>query len=87
MFVKHVCSPKLKCHCNLDLCPRNPKFKRGHLLVISNHHIKLDVPWAMRYLVIDRTRFVNRPPDQHVQSNIPPLFRRGGGCKNKTYVI
>ena len=29
IFVKHVCPPYLKCHCDLDLWPRNPKFSRG----------------------------------------------------------
>ena len=63
MFVKHVC-PKLKCHCDLDLLPRNPKINRGHLLVMTNPNTKLEDPWAMSYLVIDRTRFVYRPTDR-----------------------
>ena len=46
MFVKHVCPPKHKCHCDIDLWPRNPKFNRGYLLVTTNHHTKLESPWA-----------------------------------------
>ena len=49
MFVKHVCPPKLKCHCDLDLWPRNPKFNRGHLLVMTNHHTKLDVSFGYEF--------------------------------------
>ena len=41
-----------------DLWPRNPKFNRGQLLVMTNHHTKLEDPWAMNSLFIDRTRFV-----------------------------
>ena len=83
--------PKLKCHCDLDLWPRNPKFNRGHLLVMTNHHTKLEDPWAMSSLVIDRTRFVygptKRPTDWHVQSNISPLLRRGhnDNCLNWSF--
>ena len=61
MFVKHVCPLKLKCHCDLDLSPRNPRFNRGHLLVMTNHHTKVENPWAMSSLVIDRTRFAYGP--------------------------
>ena len=68
MFVKHVCAPKLKCHCDLDLWPRNPKVNRGHLLIMTNHLTKLEYPWDMSSLVIDRTSFVygttNRPKSQ-----------------------
>ena len=91
MFVKHVCPPKLKCHCDLDLWPRNPKFNRGHLLVMTKHHTKLEDPLAMSSLVTDWTRFVYRQTD--MQSNIPPfLQRRGGGHNyhdsvNHVYVI
>ena len=59
----------------------------GHLLVMTNHHTKLEEPWAMSSLVSDRTRFVygwtdrptylQRPTDRHVKNNIPPLLRRG----------
>ena len=61
MFVKHVCPPKLKCHYDLDLRPRNPQFNMGHLLVMTNHHTKLEDPWAISSLVIDRTRFIYGP--------------------------
>ena len=44
--------------------PRNPKFNRDHLLVMTNNHTKLEDPWAMSSLVIDRTRFVYRRTDQ-----------------------
>ena len=37
---------------------RFPKFNRDRLLVLTNHHIKLEDPWAMSSLVIDQTRFV-----------------------------
>ena len=63
--------PKLICLCDLGLWPRNPKFNRGHLLVMNNHHTKLEDPWPMSSLVIDWTRFVYGPTDQNVQSNIP----------------
>ena len=62
-IMKHVCPPKLKCHCDLDFRPRNPKFSRCHLLVMTNHHTKLEDPWAMSFLVIDQTRFVYRRTD------------------------
>ena len=45
--------PKLKCYCDLDLWPRNPN--RIHLLVMTNHHSKLENPWVMNSLVIDLT--------------------------------
>ena len=46
---------------------------------MTNHHTKLEDPWAMSSLVIDRTGlYTDRPTDQHVQSNIPPLLRKGG---------
>ena len=41
---------------------------------MTNHHTKLEDPWAMSSLVIDRTTF-DRPTDRHVQSNIPQLLR------------
>ena len=52
MFVKHVCPPKLKCHCDLDLWPRNPKFNRGHLLVMANQHTKLEDTGAISFLLL-----------------------------------
>ena len=66
-LTRNVCEtcmlPNLKCHCDLDLCPRNPKFNRGHLLVMNKHHTKLEDPWVMSSLVIARTRFVYGPTD------------------------
>ena len=68
------------------MLPRNHRFNRVHLVVMTNHHTKLEDPWAMSSLVIDWTRFVYGPTDgptdgwldrRHMQSNIPPLFRRG----------
>ena len=50
---------------------------RGHLLIMTNHNTKLEDPWAMISLVIDRIRFVYRPTNQHLQSNIHPLRRKG----------
>ena len=50
--------PKLKCHYDLDLWSRNPKFNKGHLIVMTNYHTKLEYPRAMSSLVTDRTRFV-----------------------------
>ena len=45
LITRNVCEtcmpPTLKCHCDLDLWPRNPKFNRGHLLM-TNHHTKLE---------------------------------------------
>ena len=89
MFLKHVCSPKLECHCDLDLWPRNPKFNRGHLLDMTNHHTKLEDPCAKSFLVIDRTRFVFRPTDGPTNgptcaSNINPSSSKGGGITNWT---
>ena len=42
----------------------NPKFNRGQLLVMTNHHTKLEEPLAISSLVIDRTRFVYGPTYQ-----------------------
>ena len=64
MIVKHVGPPKLKCHCDLDLWPRNSKINRGHLLVMTSHHTKLEDPWAISSLVIDRTNFFYGPTDR-----------------------
>ena len=60
MFVK-TCMPPPN---DFDLWPRNPKSNRGHQLVMTNHHTKLEDPWAMSSLVIDRTRFVYIPTDR-----------------------
>ena len=79
MFVKHGCPPKLKCHCDLDLWPRNPKFNRSHLLVMTKHHTKLEDPWVIRSLVIDRTRFVYGPTDRptFAKQYTPTSSKRG----------
>ena len=78
MFVKHVCPPKFKCQCDLDLCPRNSKFNRGHLLVMTNdHHIKLENPWAMSSLVIDKTRFVYGPTARRTDRQYTPTSSTG----------
>ena len=47
----------LKCHCDLDICPRNPKFNRGHLLVVTKDYTKKSS------IVIDWTRLVYGPTD------------------------
>ena len=74
---------------SLWLWRRNPKFNRGHLLVMTNHNTKLEDSWAMSSLVIDRTMFVNgpadRPTDRHLQSNIPPHLRRGHNNQNENW--
>ena len=76
-LTRNVCEtcipPKLKHHCDLDLWPRNPKFSRGHLLVITNYHYKLEDPWAVSSLVINRTRFVRTD----MCKAIYPLFFKG----------
>ena len=48
---------------DLDFWHRNPKFNRGHLLVMTNPRTKLEDPWATSSLVIDQTRFVYGPTD------------------------
>ena len=73
---------KLKCHCDLDLWPRNSKFNRVHLLVMTNHHIKLEDPWAIKSLVIDRTRYVYGLTDRHYVKQYPQFFEGGGGIIN-----
>ena len=65
--------PKLKCHHDLDLWPRNPKFNRGHLLVMINHHTKLEDSWAMCSQVIVWTSFVYRWPTNR-QTDIAKHF-------------
>ena len=82
MFVKHACPPKLKCHCDLDLWPRNPKFNRGHLLVKTNHHTKVEDAWAMSSLVIDRTKFVYGQTDRLKSAKqYTPTSSKGGIIK------
>ena len=83
MFVKHVRPPKLKCHCDLDLSPRNPKLNRGHLLVMTNNHAKLEDPWAMSSLVIDRTRYVYGLT--YMCKAIYHNFFKGQGIKNASW--
>ena len=73
MFVKHVSPPSLNVTVTL-IFDLETKFNRGHLQVMTNHHAKLEGPWAMCSLVIDHTRFVNGPTKQ---SNIPPLLKGG----------
>ena len=78
-----VCPPKLKCHC--DRWPWNPKVNRGHLLVMTNHHTKLEDPWAMSSLLIDQTRFVYGWTDQRTdwltraKQYTPSSSKVGGG--------
>ena len=67
--------PKLKCHCDLDLWSRNPIFNRGHLLFMTNHHTKLEDPWAINSVDIDRTRFVYGPTN--IYNTIYSLFSEG----------
>ena len=100
MFVKHVCSSNLKWHCYLDLWPRNHKFNRGHLLVMTNHHNKLEDHWVMSSLVIDRTMFVYWPTERPTYAKqYTPTSSKGEGhnynnkCKfttkarHKCYII
>ena len=78
---------------NLDLWPRNPKVNRGHLLVMTNHHTKLEDPWAMSSLVIDRTRFVYgltyRPTNQGIDmcKAIYPSSLKGGIISFSTHRV
>ena len=79
IVVKHVCPLNVNVTVTLtfDLEPPNS------IGVIYYHNTKLEDPWAMSSLVIDRTSFVYGPTDGQVQNNtcIPPLLRRvGGGC-------
>ena len=67
MFVKHVCPLRLNVTVTFDLETPYSIVNRGHLLIMPNHHTKLD-PWAISSLVIDWTRFVygqtDRPTDR-----------------------
>ena len=56
-----TCMFPYQCHCDLYLRPRNTKFNRGHLLVMTNHCTKLEDPWAMSSLVNDQRRFAYGP--------------------------
>ena len=75
MFLKHVCPPKHKCHCDLDLWSRNPKLYRGHLLVITSQvRRSLDCEFSSNW-----SDKVCLPTDQHVQSNTyTPTYLKGG---------
>ena len=55
IFVKHVCPPN-----DLDLLTQKPQI---YLLVMTNHHTKLEDNLARSSLVIDRTRCVYGPTD------------------------
>ena len=81
MFLKHVCPPKLNCHCDLNLWPRNPKFNRGCLLVMTNHYTKLEDPWLDKICLWTDWR-TDVLTNQHVQTNIPCTSSRGGGIIN-----
>ena len=85
MFVKHVYPPSLKLKCDLDLWPRNPKFNRSHLLIMTNHYPKLEDPWAMSSLVIDRTMFVYGPTDM-CSEQLYSHFFEGGHNKYLNYI-
>ena len=50
--------PSLNVTVTLTFDLESPNSVRGHLLVMTNHHTKLEDPWAMSSLVIDQTRFV-----------------------------
>ena len=72
----------IQCHFDLDLWPRNPKFNRGHLLVMTNLHTKFEDPKSMSSLVIDRTRYVygltDLPMDRLTSAKqYTPSSRRG----------
>ena len=93
---RNVCEtwmpPKLKCYCVLDLWPRNPKFNRGHILVMTNHHTKIENPWALSSLVIDQTRFVYGPTDwpkggRTCAKQYTPTSSEGGHNKVGTHSI
>ena len=49
-----------KCHYDLDLWPKNPKFNMVHLLVMTNHHNKKKDPRSMcSQIIIPYTRKVS----------------------------
>ena len=58
----------------------NPQIQSIHLLVMTNHNTKLEDPWAMSTLVIDRTRFVYWLTDgqTNICKAIYILFFKGG---------
>ena len=54
----------------------------GHLLVMTNHHTKLEDHWTTSSLVIDRTRFVDGPtilPTDMCKAIYPLFFEGEGG--------
>ena len=79
---RNVCEtcipPKLTFHCDLELWPRNPKFNRGHLLVMTNHNTKLEDPWPISSLVTDWARYAYGPTDWPTYR---PTYRRTDICK------
>ena len=45
---------------------------------MTNHHTKLEDPWTMSSLVIDRTMFVNGPTNIICKDIYIPSFSKGG---------
>ena len=66
--------------CDLDLNLIDPKIDREHLLSMTNVCIKFEKAEPYQTVVIDRIRLnkTDRLTDRQVQSNKPPLLRRGG---------
>ena len=62
----------LHCHCDLDLWHRNPKFSRGHLIVMDKPPYQVRRFMAYKFLSYGCLR-----TDRHEQSNIPPLLWSG----------
>jgi hypothetical protein len=80
----------LQGQCDLDLWPLDPKINRVHLMVMTNHHTKFEVPRPKRSLVIDWKPFglqTDGPTDRQVQSNIPSFLRSGGIIMKCHYVV
>ena len=86
--MKHVCPLSLNVTVALTFDLETPNSIGGRLLVMTNHHIKLEDPWATNSLVIDRTKFVYGPTDRQTdplndgptctkQYTPPPLFSKG----------
>ena len=93
IFVEHVCPLSLNVS-DLDLWPRNSNFIRGHLLIMTNRHTKLEDPWTMSSIVIDRTSSVvtdgptslaNRRTDNMCKA-IYAIFFEGGYNKWKRHL-
>ena len=86
MFVKHVCQSKLKCHCDLDLKLEIPN--SIGVIYLTNHPTKLEDPWAMSFLVIDRIWFVYGPTDRPTKmckAGYPHFFEAGHNKCNILY--